>query len=127
QASTTTVDTLATIDMTTGAYTVVGPTGRTDLQGLASNAAGDLHAAGISVGLVRIDTATGFGTIIGGSFGGDDQTLEFDSAGRLYSCRINLRSVDIGTGATTIIGPTGFTDIRGMAFVRGATCYANCD
>jgi hypothetical protein len=128
QADVTTPDLLATIDMNTGAYTVVGSTGRPDIQGLACNAAGVLYAVGVNSGLYTLDSSTGAASLIGGSFQGDDQSLEFDDHGVLYACRANLRTVDPATGATTLIGPTGFSDIRGTAFVRGpAQCYANCD
>jgi len=82
QASTSTVDTLARIDMTTGVYTVIGPTGRTDIQGLAISPTGVLYAAGISGGLYTLDSSTGAATVIGGTFSGDDQALEFDVEAR---------------------------------------------
>jgi hypothetical protein len=64
----------------------------------------------------------------GGTLAGDDQALESDTDGSLYACRANLQRIDPATGISTLIGPTGFADIRGMALVRSATsCYANCD
>ena len=128
RAETTTIDLLATIDMTTGAYTSVGPTGRTDIQGLAFSPTGVLYAAGIFGGLYSLDTATGAGTVIGGSFQGDDQAIEFDTDGTLYCARINLRTVNLASGASTMVGPIGaVSDLRGLAMVRTSTCYANCD
>jgi hypothetical protein len=131
QADTTAIDTLATIDMTTGVYTVIGPTGRSDIQALAFSPSGSLYALGVNLGgrLYQLDPATGAATIIGGgSLAGDDQALEFDIDGTAYACRAGLRTVDIATGAATLIGATGFTDIRGMALVgQAAPCYPNCD
>jgi len=130
QAETTAIDILATIDMTTGAYTTVGSTGRTDIQALDISPAGAMYAIGVFGGLYQLNPATGAATVIGGSFGGDDQALQFDRDGTLYACRGGLRLVDPVTGATTLIGPTGFTDIRGMAVSAALTppsCYANCD
>ena len=132
-ASTTVIDTIATIDLTTGAYTVLGPSGRTDIQSLAFSPSGNLYALGINSGgsLYQLDPTTGalitnFG---GGSLGGDDQALEFLPDGTALACRANLRSVNTSTGAATVIGATGQTDIRGMAFIAPAppSCYANCD
>jgi hypothetical protein len=130
-ASTTAIDTLATIDMTSGAYTVIGPTTRTDIQSLAFAPTGDLYAIGIFAGgtLYQINTTTGAATVIGGgSFAGDSQALEVLPDGTAVSCQANLRSVSLSTGATTLIGATGQTDIRGLAFIGAPPqCYANCD
>jgi hypothetical protein len=131
-ASSTAIDTLATINMTTGAYTVIGPTNRTDIQSLAMSPAGDLFAVGIAGGnLYQLNTITGAATVIGGgTFAGDDQALEFLPDGTALACRAHLRSLTIATGATTLIGATGQTDVRGLAFIGGPTpptCYANCD
>jgi hypothetical protein len=127
RADTTEIDLLATIDMTTGVYSTVGPTGRTDIQGLAFSPQDVLYAAGVFGGLYRIDPATAAATVIGGSFVGDDQALEFDRDGTLYCARINLRTVDPNTGLSTLIGPIGMVDIRGLAMVGPPACYANCD
>ena len=130
QASTTTVDTLATIDMTTGIYSVIGPTGRSDIQGLAFSPSGTLYALGISLGgqLCTLNTSTGSSVTIGGGGMGDDtQALEFDTDGTCYASRANLIRVDPANGAATLIGPTGFADLRGMAMVGAPSCYANCD
>jgi hypothetical protein len=123
------IDTLARINLSTGVYTVVGPTGRTDLQALAISPAGVLYALGVNLGgvLCTLNPTTGAATLIGGgNFGGDDQALEFLADGTLLACRAGLRTVNPGTGATALIGATGFTDIRGLAAVP-ASCYANCD
>ena len=132
QIDTGAIDTLATIDMITGAYTVIGPTGRPDLQALAFSPGGGLYAIGINSGgrLYRLDPATGAATLIGGgNFGGDDQSLEFLPDGTALACRFGLRSVDVATGLTTLIGPVGMFDVRGMAYVPAPApaCYANCD
>ena len=132
QASTTTLDILATIDLATGVYNVIGATGRTDLQALASSPDGTLYAIGVNAGgtFCRISPVNGAATVIGGgTFAGDDQALDFFPSGTAFACRANLRVVDIGTGATTLIGPTGFSDIRGLAVLDlpPPPCYPNCD
>ena len=130
--STTVVDTLATIDTTTGVYSIIGPTNRTDIQALAFNPSGHLYAIGILAGgsLYRLDTSTCTATIIGGgTFDGDDQAFEILHDGTALTCRAGLRTTSLATGATTLIGATGQTDIRGLALVGapGLSCYANCD
>jgi hypothetical protein len=132
QADTTAIDTLATIDMTTGMYTVIGPLGRSDIQELAFSPSGTLYALGIYSGgqLCQVDTLTGLATVIGGgSMGGDTQGMAFDRDGTLYAARANLLRVDPSTGAATMIGATGFTDLRGLAVAAqsGPACYPNCD
>lgn len=127
------IDTLARIDMTTGAYTVIGPTGRTDLQALASSPTGDLYALGINQGgqLFRLDPTTGAGTLVGGGgMGGDTQALTFMPDGALYASRTNLLRIDPATGIATLVGATGASDLRGMAVLTAGgppPCYANCD
>jgi hypothetical protein len=129
QASTSVIDPLATIDMTTGAYTVVGQTARTDIQGLAFSPSGELYASGAGGNLYLLNVVTAAATTIAtGTLGGDGQALDFDGDGTFYATRNSLRTIDPVTGATIqVIGSTGF-DIRGTAIV-GLTppCYANCD
>lgn len=130
QSSTSAIDTLASINMTTGVYTVIGPTNRADIQSLAFSPSGTLYAVGIIAGgsLYQLSTTTGAATTIGGgSFAGDDQALEFLPDGTALACRAGLRSVNLLTGATTLIGASGQTDIRGLAFIGAPACYANCD
>ena len=68
QADTSAIDTLATIDMASGAYTVIGPTARTDIQALACSPAGVLYAIGVNFNgrLYTLDATTGAATTIGG-------------------------------------------------------------
>jgi hypothetical protein len=119
---------LGYIDLTTGAYTVVGSMGRSDLWGLTAPIhGGTLYAVGTENGgaLYLIDFATGAATLIGGGdFGGDDHALALMPNNTLLACGANLRSVDPVTGATTLIGPTGYNDIHALAVVSG--CYPNC-
>ncbi len=131
-ADVTVIDRLATIDMSTGAYTVIGPIGRTDVQDIAFSPAGALYGVGVNLGgqLYQIDPTSGAATTIGGGAMGDNtQALCFDTDGTLYASRSSLLRIDPATGAATLVGPTGFTDLRGMALVGGGPppCYANCD
>jgi hypothetical protein len=119
---------LATVDLQTAAYVILGPTGRADLESLAWSPSGALYALGTGNGgtLCTINTSTGAATAIGGGgFGGDDRALAFLPDGTLLACGANLRSVNPATGATTLVGPTGFTDIIDLQAVTA--CYADCD
>ena len=131
QADTQAIDTLARIDLASGAYTVIGPTGRTDIQDLAIGPSGALYGVGILGGgeLYQINTGTGVATVIGGgSLGNDTQALAFAADGSLFAARANLLRVDPSSAAATVVGATGVADFRGMAFVGAtAACYANCD
>jgi hypothetical protein len=120
------IDILARIDLSTGVYTNIGPTGRTDIEALAGST-GALYGLGRNDGgsLYMLDTATGQATRVGGGgFGEDTLALEFFD-GNLLACNANLRAVNSATGAATLIGPTGFTDIRGLAAFH-YPCYADC-
>ncbi|MFN0131101.1 MAG: GC-type dockerin domain-anchored protein [Phycisphaerales bacterium] len=127
-----TADSFHRIDLATCNVTDIGPTGRNLLQGLCSTPSGDVFALDIGSGQVyKIDIATGAATLVGGAAAGDNQALEFASGTLAYAARVNLVTVDLVTGTTTVIGPTGQTDIRGLAGFRpsggGPACYANCD
>jgi hypothetical protein len=117
---------LASLAFSAGTCTVIGPTGRTDLTSIAEREGGPLFALGTDSGGV-LYTLSGTGQAVaigGGGFGGDDQALELMPDGRLLACGQNLRSVDPATGATTLIGPTGFTDIRDLTWIW--VCFADC-
>ncbi len=125
-------DSLVRIDLATGVVTDIGPTGRTDLQGLTAAPGGLLYAVGVTAPsqIFSINPATGAATLIGGSLGNDNQAVEFNSGTTAWTGRANLVSVNLLTGTSSIIGPMGITDLRGMAGFRptgGATCYPNCD
>jgi hypothetical protein len=115
---------LATVDMTTGQISLVGSTGETGmngLQGLAFDETDTLYAMDVNEGLCTLDPATGLvDTIIGGlGIGSDDQAIEFCD-GQLYGARANLLEINPATGEATLIGPTGFPHIHGLAAVTEA-------
>jgi hypothetical protein len=119
------VDLLAQID-TSGVYSVLGPTGRTDLRGLAWSPLGVLYALGTGGGgtLCVVTLGTGVATPIGGGGFGDAHAIGFASGGQLLACGSNLLAVNTATGATTVIGPTGVSGITGLAILN--FCYADC-
>jgi len=126
-------DVLVTIDPVNGAVTTVGPTGRNDIQGLTMGPGEQLYALGVTgTGgtLMTIDATTGAATVLMSALnaGSDIQTIEWVSGDQALVARAGLRSVNLTTGASTLIGATGVTDIRGLAMVTpGGGCYANCD
>ena len=104
-------DQVFTIDLTTGAATLVGSTGGFLSGGdLAFDLDGRLYGATLT-SLVEIDVATGAGTLVG-SFGPSSVFgLEIDADGRMYAFEGNdngsvadAYSVDKTTGAATFIG-----------------------
>lgn len=116
-------DVLATIDTTTGACSEIGAMGLTGVQALAFDSADNLFCLDVFVpkGLCSVDKTTGIATKIAVEDSlGDNQALEFDTDGTLFGARANLVRIDPVTGARTIVGATGFTDIRGLAFVGPA-------
>jgi hypothetical protein len=123
----TTEDLLATIDASANCN-LLGPTGRADLEALATGpSSGQVYALGTANGgalYVLYPSSGPTAVLIGPGDFGDSTTLATLADGSLLACGSNLLSVDPSSGATTLIGPTGFSDIRGLAATR--ICYANC-
>jgi hypothetical protein len=116
------------INPNTGAGTVIGSTGQSNLNGLAVSRDGVIYAAGGSQ-LWRIDPLTGVATVAHplGAFTSDGD-LAFDSNNQLYGALLNststvvLATIAVGTGAVTPIGPIGFPTCYGLAF-HGCRLY----
>jgi hypothetical protein len=128
------VDELVTINPHTGVVTSIGPTGFSEIQGLTADAGGQLYAVCVSVEggvLVRIDSGTGQGEAVVNSMlaGVDLQSIEWSDGQWAWLANVELRSVDLTTGTTVLIGPMGVGDVRGLAAVRRRVpeCYANCN
>ena len=130
--------TLYTIDVSTGAATEVGPMTNTScVIDLAVSASGQIYAHDIVTDtIVAIDKMTGAGTVIGAT--GFDanfaQGMDFDSQTNiLYLAAYNngigdteLRTVDLQTGATTVVGTQAPQDEFGAFAVAttGNSCYS---
>lgn len=115
-------DDLITIDVTNGATTIIGNTGRSGLQGLAFASNGTLYGWDIAYGLVTINLASGAATLVNpavkpGSVA-DLQSIAFAPNGTLYGAREKLYTVALSNGATTSVGCGGYTDIRGIEFLK---------
>jgi hypothetical protein len=119
-------DLLGWIESWSGQCQVIGATGRRDLEAaLGSNP--NVYAIGPEGGgtLYTLDPATGAATAIGTGDYGDSSTLTFGPGGSLLACGSNLISIQ-PVGGATVIGPTGFADIRALAPISRQSCYANC-
>lgn len=89
------------------------------VQALAFDPDDNLFCLNVPVprGLCSVDVTTGVATTIGGDeLIGDSQALEFEQDGTLFAARSNLLRLDPITGLATLVGATGFDDIRGLAF-----------
>ncbi|MCA8952885.1 MAG: hypothetical protein KDE27_25470 [Planctomycetes bacterium] len=127
-------DKLYRIDVATGIATFVGnTTGYSGVQGLAFSPAGTLFGyetgsgTGIGAGLVVIDPATGAVTDVNPALSGsanDIQCLAFSAAGVLHGARSSLYSIDTATGALTLVGSGGYSDLRGIEFCVGPASTA---
>jgi len=127
-----TASSLLTIDLATGTGTLVGPTGITGViegtpfpgvPGLAIKSTGEIFGTNTAsnTGLYKIDATSGQGSLVattglarvdGIAFDGNDQLWV---VGQAVFPLANLYMVDEVTGATTLVGPTGFA-MRGLAF-----------
>jgi hypothetical protein len=113
---------LFTINKTTGVATLVGQISPDSITDIAFSPSGTLYAwdaATTNGGLMTVDIATGAGTLVksGLTAVADIRALRFDAAGNLYAAGLtNFYTINPATSVPTLIGPTGFTDVRGIAF-----------
>jgi hypothetical protein len=119
--------TFGTLDLNTGNFTLIGSLGipAPFAVGLAE-LGGIYYTVGAATGaLYSIDTASGTATLIGNgtqTYGGIGSTLT-----GLYGFDTNwdLLSINPATGATSVIGPTGFSSGGNTTFSAGSsTLYA---
>lgn len=112
----------ATLDLSTGAVTVIGNLGVT-LTDIAINSQGDIYGVSPS-DLYRINPLTGVATVVGPT-GVNTNALEFSSNDVLYAAgtSASLYTIDLQTGVATTIGNIGTGTAGDLAFV-GNTLYA---
>ncbi len=118
---------LVTIDPSTGTNNLVGPNG-VSLTTLASLANGQLFGVGYDDNLYQISATTGAATLIGptglpplSGVNGFDNSLASNGTTLYYTLDTNggnssLYTLNLTTGAATLIGPTGTNGIVGSAF-----------
>ena len=113
---------IATVDVATGATSVVGTTD-TFMTDIAFSPTGDLYGISFS-SLYAINKVTAVETLIGslGAVSGTANALVFAADGTLYMAGDRLYTVNTGTGATTSVGTIGFQSAGDLAFV-GSDLY----
>ncbi len=112
---------LCTVDVSTGAITLIGPTGSYDLSGLTFDPGSQSLLAWIfNDGLVRIDPATGAGVLVGPSTKLVRGLALDANRNRLYgwggTYGGDLLSVDASTGNVAVLGQTGRDYASAIAF-----------
>ena len=110
---------LVTVDVVSGMVTPRGLT-HTGIQSLAFSPDGTLYGWAVGLlGLVTIDTSNGAVTDVFPTIGTvkDIQALTFAPDGTLYAARDSLYTIDLVTGALTLIGRGGYEDLRGIEFL----------
>lgn len=116
-------DYLYTINIDTGAGTLVGAMSNSDMQGLAFDGSDTLYAWAVgfggAAGLHTVDTTTGSATDVDGSVGsnGDIQGIDFGPGGTLYGAHDALYTIDTSTGAQTLVGSGDYSGVRGIGVV----------
>jgi hypothetical protein len=119
---------LVVVDQDTGELTFVGPTGFSDVGGLAFRpTTGTLYGVTSGTGgsdLITVDLATGAGTLVGPTGFVDVAALEFAPDGTLFggiggsSARAGeLITIDPATGVAASVGGTGFPVLTGLTLV----------
>lgn len=109
------LDRLVQVHVNTGVVTNLGSTGFPQIQALTLMA-GQFYGWDLNFGLLRIDHLTGQATDVNptlGNGGADIQFLCAMSDGRLLGGRNSLYEIDPTTGVLTLIGGSGFSDLRG--------------
>jgi outer membrane protein assembly factor BamB len=113
---------LVRLNPDTGAAVVVGPAFAFTTNGLAVSEEGTIYAGTTAGQLITINPATGTATLIG-LFGGgmtSSGDLVLDDNGVLYGAlnqgaNVVLAKINRTTGVATVIGPTGFSTVYGLA------------
>lgn len=113
---------LATVDVATGATSLIGGTSVV-LTDIAFSPTGDLYGITFT-GLYKVNSGTGATTFVGnlGSVSGTANALVFGSDGTLYMAGSSLYSVNTMTGAATSIGSIGYQSGGDLAFI-GSDLY----
>ena len=123
---------LRTLDPTTGISSLIGLTGVGPISGLAFDTGlGIMYGMAGGPGpatLYTIDLSTGIATPVGVSTI-QSGSLQFGPNGVLYAGGTgadagNLFSIDTATGASSLIGATGLTNVTGLT-LSGSGCIAN--
>jgi len=120
---------LATLDLNTGAATLVGqPLGQNlMIMGVIVSPQGTLYGAAIApTSIYNIDTITGLPTFVGSSAtSGELMSFAYDPEGTLYSASpTDLYTVDLSTGSATHLTPLSIRGVMGIAIDDSGVLYA---
>jgi hypothetical protein len=114
--------TLATLDPTTGAVQVIGPTSGILLGGLGFSSNGTLYGLDVGMNLYSVSTSTGVATLLGPTgltYGGNGYAMGATSDGTLFLQNSgNLYVFNPTTDHASLLGPLGFStsaDVNGDA------------
>lgn len=115
-------DVLYIVDPASGEAQLIGAASHARIQGMAIDRTGRAFAWDTEAGLLALDLATGATVDVNGLADGsrDVHSLTFAADGRLFGCRYYLFQIDPTTGARSLIGGGGYTDVRGIAFIGAA-------
>ncbi len=110
---------LGTVDVQTGNVNFIGNTG-VAMFDIAFAPNGDLYGTANGSSLYKINPDTAASTFIG-STGTFINSLVFDSAGTLYGANNALYTLDINTGASSLVGNGGdaYSSSGDLAFIGG--------
>ena len=121
---------LRTLDPFAGASTLIGPTGRGPIAGLAFDqttgtmygiTGGNGSGVGAIGNLITISLTSGTATTVG-SVGFNAGSLEFGPDGNLYAGSTdglgNLYRINKTNGVSTLVGQTGFNNVTGLMLVN---------
>lgn len=126
-------ESLYTVDRNTGAATLVGAHGVTDLFGLAYDSRNEvLYATQFSggTGFYSLDTATGAATLIGymgPEIGGLSYNAKTDQLVGIEDGAGDLYEIDRATGAATLLYDGDFTNDSGLAYDPDRNLYWDID
>jgi DNA-binding beta-propeller fold protein YncE len=125
--------TLYVVDSGTGASTLIGPYGFPGVLAQDFSPDGTLYAV-VRGGnpslaqLATVNTQTGAATLRGSPAGVQVHAMAFTPDGTLYAANFttdNLYTLDLTTGAPSLVGPLGFDNIMDMAWdSANSTMYA---
>jgi hypothetical protein len=111
---------LATVDVATGAATIIGNTGVV-LTDIAFSPSGELYGIDFR-NLYRVDVATAQTALIGPHSIPAGNALAFDGRGTLFAAAavtMSLFTIDTGTGLSTVLGSTEFASAGDLTFNAG--------
>lgn len=127
------ISNLYSVNLNTGAASLIGSTGSSDIFGLVYDPLTDTLFGGKSTnsdGLVKIDRNTGAATYIGASGVGLDGLTYVGSTGDIvgmFAGPGTLHSVDRNTGATTTLTTSNFINNGGIAWDSGSNSVYSLD